>query len=395
MTVKDRTAGGPLAGIRVLDISIMAAGPWTGALLGMLGAEVIKVEPPAGDGTRWVMPTQRGMGTNYIAMNVNKKGVVLDFKTPQGREDGLRLLAFCDVFVQNFRVGVIERLRLDYESVRAINPRLVYCAISGFGETGPLAKAGCADPIMQAFSGFARANGAPGDALDAFRFTGFLDLATASVATEAILAALLDREVSGEGQKIEVSMLEAALEIQHTRIAELLGAGLVPSARGSESPGFAPDGAYRAQDQEIFLTVHTQAEWNGFCAAIEKPELAADARFATNRERVGRRAELNALIASVIKLRPAFWWLRILQRNGVASGLAYNFETFRHHAQVVENGMIARLATPAWGEVSVGGTPWHFSGTPCEVRVPTQPGEYTDEVLSGLAAPARTGESAA
>ena len=170
-----RACTGPLEGIRVMDVSIMAAGPWTGALLGMLGAEVIKVEPPAGDGTRWVMPTQRGMGTNYISMNVNKKGIVIDFKTPEGRRDALRLLSTCDVFVQNFRGGVIQRLGLDYESVCAANPRLVYCAISGFGEVGPLAKAGCADPIMQAVSGFARANGAPGDALEAFRFTGFLE----------------------------------------------------------------------------------------------------------------------------------------------------------------------------------------------------------------------------
>ena len=214
----------------------MAAGPWTGALLGMLGAEVIKVEPPAGDGTRWVMPTQRGMGTNYLSMNVNKKGVVIDLKTPEGRAQGMELLATCDVFVQNFRGGVIERLGFGYDAVREANPRLVYCAISGFGETGPLSKAGCADPIMQAFSGFARANGAPGDPVEAFRFTGFLDLTTASVATMSILAALLDRSRSGLGQKVEVSMLEAALEIQGTRIAELLGAGLRPGPMGSANP---------------------------------------------------------------------------------------------------------------------------------------------------------------
>lgn len=392
----DRTqsgSGGPLAGIRVMDVSIMAAGPWTGALLGMLGAEVIKVEPPAGDGTRWVLPTQRGMGTNYISMNVNKKGVVLDFKTAEGRADGLRLLQTCDVFVQNFRGGVIERLKLDYDSVRAANPRLVYCAISGFGETGPLARAGCADPIMQAFSGFARANGAPGDALEAFRFTGFIDLTTAAVATEAILAALLEREVSGEGQKVEVSMLEAALEIQHTRVAELLGAGLVPRARGSASPALAPDAAYRAQDQDIFLTVHDDAQWQGFCAALEQPGLAADARFASNRSRVDNRNALDELIVPVIRARPALWWLRVLQRHGVPSGLAYQFETFRHHAQVTENAMIARLATPQWGEISVGGTPWHFSDTPCTVTAPGEPGACTEGILSEL--PALTGESAA
>src|SRR3954471_23709086 len=125
---------GPLTDIRVMDVSIKAAGPWTGALLGMLGGDVIKVEPPVGDGTRWVMPTQRTMGTNFISMNVNKRDIILDFKTAEGRAAALELAASCDVFVQNFRVGVIERLGLDYESLRRVNPRLVYCAISGFGE---------------------------------------------------------------------------------------------------------------------------------------------------------------------------------------------------------------------------------------------------------------------
>lgn len=387
-----RGSGGPLSGVRVMDVSIMAAGPWTGALLGMLGAEVIKVEPPAGDGTRWVMPTQRGMGTNYISMNVNKKGIVLDLKTREGREHGLKLLATCDVFVQNFRGGVVERLKLDYGSVRAINPRLIYCAISGFGETGPLAKAGCADPIMQAFSGFARANGAPGDALEAFRFTGFIDLTTAAVAAEAILAALLEREASGQGQKVEVSMLETALEIQCTRIAELLGAGWVPCPRGSESPGLVPDGAYQAQDHEIFVTAHDDAEWRGFCTAIEKPELPADSRFSTNRDRVAHRDALNGLIAPIIRIRPAIWWLRVFQRHGVPAGMAHHFETYRHHAQVVQNEMIARVATPEWGEISVGGLPWHFARTPCAVRAPAQPGQHTDEVLGSLrTAPEKAG----
>ena len=384
MAGKERAAGGPLEGIRVLDVSIMAAGPWTGALLGMLGAEVIKVEPPAGDGTRWVMPTQKGMGTNFISMNVNKRNTTLDLKRLEGRAAALALLRTCDVFVQNFRGGVIERLKLDYEAVREVNSKLVYCSISGFGETGPLSKAGCADPIMQAFSGFARANGAPGEGLEAFRFTGFIDLTTAAVATEAILAALLEREQTGAGQKVEVSMFEAALEIQYTRIAELLGAGLVPCPRGSASPAAAPDRAYAALDRYVFMTVRGESEWQGFCAAIEQPGLASDSRFATNALRVENRDALDALIEPILRARPAIWWLRACARHGVAAGLAYDFETFRHHAQIVENGMIARLHTPHWGEISVGGLPWHFSRTPGAVRAPAQPGENTDEILAGL-----------
>jgi CoA:oxalate CoA-transferase len=386
---------GPLAGVRVLDVSIMAAGPWTAALLGMLGAEVIKVEPPAGDGTRWVMPTQRGMGTNFISMNVNKQDITLDMKTEGGRGAALALAASCDVFVQNFRVGVMERLGLDYASLKQVNPRLVYCAISGFGEEGPLAKAGCADPIMQAYSGFASLNGAADDDIEAFRFTGFVDLTTASVAAEAILAALLERETSGQGQLVQVSMLEAALEIVGTRIAEMLADGRVPGGAGSEGRGVAPDRAFQALDGEIFVTVRSDAEWAGCCKALEQPALAADARFATNQLRVQHCPALNAGLAPVFAKRSAIWWLRVLQRNGVPSALAHNFEMLRHHAQVLDNDMIATLDTADWGRISVAGLPWHFSGTPCAVVPPSAPGADTERVLAAIghaaAASARKG----
>jgi crotonobetainyl-CoA:carnitine CoA-transferase CaiB-like acyl-CoA transferase len=374
----------PLAGLKVLDLSIMAAGPWTGALLGMLGAEVIKVEPPDGDGTRWALPSQNGMGTNFVSMNVNKKDITLDLKADEGRAQALQLAQGCDILVQNFRVGVMERLGLDYAKLKTLNPRLIYCSISGFGESGPLRQAGCSDPIMQAFSGFARFNGAPGDALEAFRFTGFIDLTTASVATEAVLAAVNDRERTGHGQEVCISMLEAALEMQATRVAEYLGADTLAAPAGSASAAFAPDRAYPSLDREIFVSVCRPAEWLGFCAAIGRPELADDARFANNVLRVKARAALDAIVEPVIASRPAIWWLRAFGKHGVACGLAHHFETYRFHQQVVENEMIAPLATP-WGEIVVGGLPWHFSGTPCEVLSAPTPDQHTAEILGALA----------
>jgi len=376
---------GPLAGLRVIDLSIMAAGPWTAGLLGMLGAEVIKVEPPAGDGVRWHLPQQRGISTNFIAMNVNKKDIILDLKSKDGLAAAIELAKTCDLLVQNFRAGVMERLGFGFETLHQINPRLIYCAISGFGEFGPLSKEGCGDPIMQAFSGFGCANGAPDDVVDAFRFTGLLDLATASVATSSILAALMERETTGLGQKVEVSMLEAALEMQNTRIGEMLGAGLVPVPRGSESPGLVPDRAFATMDREIFVTVHNDTEWAAFCRAIDHPALATDARFSSTRARVAHRAELHALLEPIFKTRPALWWLRVSERQGVPAGIAHHFETFRHHQQVVENEMIARLQTRGWGEISIAGLPWHFSDTPCVVRESPQPGEHTEEIMAELA----------
>ncbi len=375
---------GPLAGLRVLDASIMAAGPWVGALLGELGADVIKVEPPAGDGTRWVDPLQRGMGTNYICLNVNKRGIVLDLKDPEGRERAIELAERADVFVQNFRGGVIERLGLGYPVLQARNPRLVYCSVSGFGETGPLAHEACADFIMQAFSGFARLNGAPGDELEAFRFTGFIDLTTSIMATQAVLAALVERGTSGLGQKVEVSMLEAALEIQATRVAEFLGAKAMLGPRGSESPGLVPDRAFATADREVFVSVHDAAEWRGFCAAIGRPELVADPRFADNRARVAHRDALHAVLEPILRSRPAIWWLRALERHRVPCALAQHFETIRYHTQVCANGMIAELDTPDWGRILVGGLPWHFSRTACSVVPPSRPGEATGEILAEL-----------
>jgi CoA:oxalate CoA-transferase len=373
---------GPLAGLRVMDVSIMAAGPWTGALLGMLGAEVIKIEPPAGDGTRWAMPTQNGLGTNFISMNVNKQDITLDFKDSADAMLARQLAARCDIFVQNFRPGVIERLGLDWTTLRSVNPRLIYCAISGFGERGPLAKAGCADPIMQAFSGFACSNGAPGEEVEAFRFTGFIDLTTASAAVEGILAALYERETSGLGQKVEVSMLEAALEIQFTRLAELQGVGLVPKPLGTENPAFAPDRAFRANDRWIFVTIRTDEEWAKLCDALG---IAHDPRLSSNRARVSHRSIVNALLEPIFAVKPAIWWLRLLTRNGIVCGQAYEFETFRHHAQVMENQMTASIERPEYGEVTVAGTPWKFSMTPCTVNAPSMPGADTERIRSWLA----------
>ena len=377
---------GPLEGVRVLDASIMAAGPWVGALLGQLGADVIKVEPPAGDGTRWVQPLQRGMGTNYICLNTNKRGITLDFKSADGKANAIALAQKADIFIQNFRGGVIERLGLGYETLSQVNPGLIYCSVTGFGEAGPLAKEACADFVMQAFSGFARLNGANCDELEAFRFTGYIDLTTSIVATEAVLAALLRREMTGNGQKIEISMLQAALEMQATRIAEMLGAGSQLAPLGSASPGLAPDRAYQALDGEVFVSVQTGEQWRGFCAAIEQPQLADDARLTTTKNRVANRAALESIIEPIIRPKPVLWWMRIFERHGVPVAFAHHIDALRHHAQVRENQMIAELDTPDWGRVMVGGLPWHFSGTPCRVTAPTVPGAATEAVLAELSA---------
>ena len=376
--------GGPLSGLRVVDYSIQGAGPYTGSLLGMLGAEVIKIERPQGDGTRFAIPRQRGMGTNYISLNTNKRNAVLDLKTEEGRQAAIDLTATSDVLVENLRVGVMDRLGLGHAAMCALNPRLVYCSLSGFGQTGPLAKAGCGDGVMQAFSGFARANGAPGELVESFRFTGLLDLASASVATRSILAALMERDVTGLGQFVSVSMLEAAFEMLCTRVADLLYADVEPVPRGSESGGWVPDRAWPTLDREVFVTVRSAKEWSGFCEAIGRKELADDALFRTNADRVANRDALQAILGPIFLTRPAIWWLRIFQRYGVPVAIGHNFETFRYHEQIRSNAMLADVTTPEWGTVCVGGAPWHFSETREEVTPPASPDHDTAALLEEL-----------
>lgn len=392
MSSEGPSATGPLAGLKVVDVSIMAAGPWAGSLLGMLGADVIKIEPPAGDGTRWVLPHQKGMGTNYICLNVNKRDITLDLKSEADRKVALDLIAEADIFVQNFRGGVIGRLKLGWEDVQPLNPRLIYCSISGFGEVGPLATAGAADYVVQAFSGFAGLNGRDETDFEQFRFSGFVDLTTSSVAIEAVLAALIERETSGLGQKIELGMFEAALEMQSTRLAEYLLGGRQARPAGIKAASLAPDGAYETLDRTVFLTVHGDTEWRRFCEALERPDLAEDARFASNAGRVANAAELDREIAPVFAGKSAVWWLRILQRHGIASGVAHDFETFRHHEQVRRNGHIAEIETP-WGQVAVAGTPWHFSRTPASVRSPSAPDADTETIVGPRRKSAKAGAS--
>lgn len=371
---------GPLAGMRVVDVSIMAAGPWTGALLGMLGADVIKIEPPAGDGTRWVAPQQQGMGTNFICLNVNKRDIILDLKKEDDRQIALDLIRDADVFVQNFRGGVIQRLGLGYDDLKAVNPKLVYCSISGFGEGGPLANAGAADYVVQAFSGFASLNGYSAKEFEQFRFSGFIDLTTSSVAVEGILAALVERELSGQGQKVEIGMLEAALEMQSTRLAEFLLGGQMPLPQGSRSARSAPDRAFRTLDRPVFVTVHDDRDWQRFCSAMNDDALR-DIRFATNAARLENAAALDAILEPLFAAKSALWWVRLLQRHGIPSGIAHHFETYRYHAQIMANGHLAELDSQ-WGPVAVGGAPWAFSRTPVEVRPPSAPGADTDAVCT-------------
>lgn len=375
---------GPLSGIRVFDLTIAAVGPWTSMLLGQLGADVIKVESPQGDLSRAIPPPIGGMAVLYISANFNKRGIILDLKRNRDREIALKLAATCDVFVENMRPGTAARLGLGDKVLRDLNPRLIYCAASGFGQTGPLAKEGCADPQMQAFGGWTSVTGAPGGPPEMLRYFAHLDITTATYAVQAILAALYAREETGTGQKIEVSMLEAAMALQSTRLAEYLTTGEQPPRLGSASATIVPDQAFRCADSvHLAVSVLDDAQWPRLAVLLERPDLGEDPRYATNAGRVSERSRLVPELERAFARKPARWWELQLTKAKIPHGRFWDFETLRLHPQVTENDHLVRAPTP-WRELDTGGLPWRFSETPGELRPVPVPGAATAEVLAEL-----------
>ncbi|ETW96977.1 MAG: hypothetical protein ETSY1_24475 [Candidatus Entotheonella factor] len=376
--------GGPLDGIRVMDISGMGVGPVTGLFLAELGAEVIKVEPPHGDLALTVPPTQGGTSVLYLAANLCKRGIFLNLKEPRDLDRAYRLAEQSDVFIENFRVGVVDRLGLGYEALAARNPRLIYCSLSGFGPHGPLAKLPSVDTYIQAFSGFASLNGTPGSRGESLRNIGFIDLSTSAMTVPAILAALIHREQTGNGQLIIASMLEAASTLQTSRIAEYLATGQCAPPHGSGMPYIVPDQAFDVRDGYLAISARTQAEWEALCQALERQDLLDEPRYRTLAGRLAHRETLIAQLAETLRVYPSAWWIKRLTRAGVPCGGFHAYNEMSQHPQVRINGLMTELPTAHWGKLRVAGLPWTFSLTPGVQRPGPLPGGDTADVLAEL-----------
>lgn len=376
--------GGPLDGIRVMDISGMGVGPVTGLFLAELGAEVIKVEPPHGDLALTVPPTQGGTSVLYLAANLCKRGIVLNLKDPRDLDRAYRLAEQSDVFIENFRVGVVDRLGLGYEALSARNSRLIYCSLSGFGPNGPLAKLPSIDTYIQAFSGFASLNGPPGSRGESLRNIGFIDLSTSAMTVPAILAALLYREHTGKGQLIIASMLEAASALQTSRIAEYLATGQCAPPHGSGMPYAMPDQAFAVRDGYVALSARTQAEWEALCHALDRQDLLDSTCYRTLSDRLTHRDTLIAQLAETLRPYPSAWWIKRLSEAGVPCGGFHAYNEMSQHPQVRINGLMTELPTSHWGNLRVAGLPWSFSLTPGVQRPGPLPGSDTAEVLAEL-----------
>ncbi len=374
-----------LEGIRIFDMTIAAVGPWATKLLGALGADVIKVEPPGGDVlSKSVPPMIRGMGILYISANHNKRHIELDLKREADRAVALRILEKSDVLVQNMRPGVAERLGLGYDAAAKLNPRLIYVAASAYGRVGPMAVEAGIDPTLQAFSGWCGVTGPENGRGEMFRHLAHLDLTTASMITQSVLQALIARERTGHGQKIEIEMLTASMALQSTRLAEYFATAVQPRPLGSAAAATAPHQAFECEDRRyLAVGVERDDQWPGFCRALKLDQLIDDPRFANNAARVRNRAELVSILAPRFASKPATWWMIRLTREKVPNGPFLTFAELRYHPQVTANAHIADLDTPHWGTLSTEGLPWRFERTPAgPLRAGGMPGEHTAEVLA-------------
>ncbi|WP_046862492.1 CaiB/BaiF CoA transferase family protein [Microvirga massiliensis] len=375
---------GPLAGLKVIDLTHVMAGPTCTLMLADMGADVIKVEKsPDGDDTRRMIPPKIGdQAASYLMMNRNKRGIVLDLKTPGGARILHRLVKDADVLVENFGPGVMERLGFGYEDLRKDNPRLIYCSLSGFGRTGPYKHRRGFDLVAQAMSGIMSFTGEAGGA-PAKCGPPLSDITAGILAAMGILAAYTHRLKTGEGQFVETSLLEAALVQTYWQSAIALATGEAPRAMGSAHPLNAPYQAFETEDGWIVVGGANQRNWMRTLEAIGAPELAEDPRFRDNAGRMAHLPELEAELAAHFRTKPAAYWLALLEEKGVPCGPVYDMNQALSDPQTKAREMVVEVEHPTLGAVKTLGLPVKFSETPGKVRKAAPLfGEDTREILA-------------
>jgi crotonobetainyl-CoA:carnitine CoA-transferase CaiB-like acyl-CoA transferase len=377
---------GALEGIKVVELAQIMAGPTCGMLLADMGADVIKVEKlPGGDDTRsYSEPQIAGESAAFMMMNRNKRGIAVNLKTPGGLEAVKRLLADADVVTENYRKGTLEKLGLGYDVLQALNPRLIYCAISGYGRTGPYADKGGFDLIAQGFAGIMSITGEPGGP-PAKSGTSIADINAGILAALGILAAVIARGKTGRGQIVETSLMEAAVQQTFWQAAMFFATGVNPGPTGSAHLLTAPYQAFPTKDGWINIGGANQSNWERIVKVIGRPELNDDPRFRTNGDRMKNLAALTPLIAERLRARPSAEWIRDFEAAGVPVGPVNKIGDMLADPQVAARDMVVEVEHPRAGRMKTLGTPIKFSGTPGSVRHPAPLlGEHTREILGGL-----------
>ena len=373
----------PLKGTRVLDFSRLIAGPMAAMILSDLGAEVVKVEAPEGDEARRYGDDLAGGNSGlFLTYNRNKRSVVLDLRQPKAQELALRLATRCDVLIQNFRPGVMQRLGLGNDVVRRDNPGVIYCSISGYGQTGPDWQLPAFEAVLQAAGGVMSINGEEGGR--PVRLGAPLADCTAGVfAALSIVTALYARRDDGQGRYLDISLLEGQLALMSPFIVEHLLTGIVPVPLGTTSQYQAPSGVFPSAAGELMIMVGEGA-WPAFCRALHLEHLLADPRFASNRLRIAHRKALAAEIEPVFRGKTAAEWLALLRQHGIPCGPVNSVDQVVRDPQVIARRAITEVSHPAYGPLpQVGPVAWRI--WPAEQDPPMQPppllGEHTAEVL--------------
>jgi succinate--hydroxymethylglutarate CoA-transferase len=379
---------GPLSGIRVIDLSRILAGPFCTQLLGDLSAEIIKIEEPEhGDDTRhWQPPTHRGLSTYFIAANRNKKSIGINIKSAAGQEIIKELVKKSDVLVENYIPGKLAEFGLDYPALSAINPRLIYCSISGYGASGPYSGRPGYDVMASALGGLMGITGTPQE--PAKVGVAITDVATALYTAGAINAALFHRERTGQGQKIETSLLSTAVANLVNIGQNYLSAGLEAQRLGTAHESIVPYQAFSCQNgQKIIAGALNDRQFQRFCAALQLETVAKDAKFANNPLRVKNRAELLELLEGKFREKSAEHWLEALERAEVPCAPVNNLEAVFKDEQVKYSGIVRSInhSDPQIGPISVLGPPVSYSLTPAEVqREPPLLSQHTVEILENI-----------
>lgn len=380
----------PLDGIKVLDLTRVLAGPYATMLLCDLGAEVIKIEQPGtGDESRNFGPFKNGFSLYFMSVNRGKRSITLNLKTQRGREIFLQLVKQCDVVVENFRPGTMQKLGLDYDTLKAVSPSLIYAACSGFGQTGPSAQQGAYDMIIQGMGGIMSITGEP-PSPDEKRApvrvgTSISDITAALFTTIGILSALHHRHQTGRGQLVDVAMLDSLVAVLENAVVRYFATGEVPQPLGSRHPAITPFEAFASADGYVIIAIGNDTLWEKFCEHVGRRELISDARFRTNADRTANHSELFPVLSEILRQRTTDAWIDALEKIGVPCGPINAMDKVVNHPQVQAREMITQVVHQITGAVEVPGMPIKLSETPGSVNAPAPSlGEHTIAVLTEL-----------
>lgn len=378
---------GPLEGIRVLDLSQVLFGPFATMLLSSLGAEVIKVERPViGDIARGNGPIVNGVSTYFLSLNRDKKSIVLDLTTEQGREILLKLVEFSDVLVACFVPGTMEKLGLSYKTLKERNPRIIYAAGSGFGQYGPYAQKPAFDIIIQAMGGIMSITGEPGGP-PVRPGVSYGDIVAGLFLCIAILAALEERHTSGQGQMIDISMLDCQITVLENAFVRYLNTGEIPRALGTRHPVYTPFQAFPTKDGYIAVAISggLNDQWPLFCAVIDRVDIIDDPRFADGWLRTQHYEVLEPILTQALKAKTTQEWVREFEQVGIPCGPVNTIPQVAVDPQVAARDMIVEVSHPAAGRFKVVNVPFKFSRSKCRVeKASPELGEHTEQILTGI-----------